>query len=115
MYREKSIKRHTKALVIAVKEYIDGHPDGYKSTTELACMVGISRNALQAGFKFMYNTGIKAYYDAICMERAKLMLDEGKSIKVVAYVCGYKSLSAFSTAFKKRTGVSPREWQERED
>lgn len=109
------MKRHTKALVIAVKEYIDAHPDGYKSTTELAGMVGISRNALQAGFKFMYNTGIKAYYDAICMARAKQLLDEGNSIKVVSYACGYKSLSAFSTAFKKRTGLSPREWQERGD
>jgi AraC-like DNA-binding protein len=113
MYREKRMTRHTKVLVIAAKEYIDNHANDYKSTTELAGLVGISRNALQAGFKALFKIGIKAYYDARCIERAKNMLDEGSTIKAVAFSCRYKSASAFSTAFKKHTGMSPREWQER--
>ena len=43
------------------------------------------------------------------VDEAKILLANDKTVKIsdVAYEVGYNSLSAFNTAFKKATGLTP--------
>lgn len=59
---------------------------------------------------FFENTGLhfKEYLTSIRIRHAKEMLDNtNKSIKAVAYDCGFNDSNYFSTAFKETTGFSP--------
>jgi AraC-like DNA-binding protein len=44
-------------------------------------------------------------------EAKRLLCGTSPSIKEIAYLCGFSSLSYFSKLFKKRTGLSPREYR----
>ena len=65
-------------------------------------------------FKYNFNDFINLYR----IEEAKLMLaDKGKNnftIASIAYDCGFNTLSAFNTAFKKFTGLTPSQYRARE-
>jgi LacI family transcriptional regulator len=51
----------------------------------------------------------------IRMERAKkLLLDSGEKMEAVAGLCGYENGNSFWVAFKRSTGLSPREYQKQQ-
>jgi len=64
--------------------------------------------------KYNFNDFINSYR----VEEAKIMLsDKGKNnftIASIAYDCGFNTLSAFNTAFKKFTGLTPSQFRARE-
>jgi len=96
--------------VARVKKFIDEHPLEKKKTNELAEYAGINRNLLQQAFKELYGTHIKQYYSTQRMGSALVMLKEGMSIRQVARQCRYRSHSAFTTAFRKKFGMTPMKW-----
>ena len=75
---------------------------------ELARKVATNECYLKKGFKEMFGTTIFDFYQGQRMEHAKYLLYE-KSLSVtdVAALLGYSSISHFSTAFKKHTGLKP--------
>ncbi len=75
---------------------------------ELARKVATNECYLKKGFKEMFGTTIFDFYQGQRMEHAKYLLYE-KSLSVtdVAELLGYSSISHFSTAFKKHTGLKP--------
>jgi AraC-like DNA-binding protein len=55
------------------------------------------------------------YRDALLMGRAKLLLRDGTfSIKEIADVLGFESVSYFSRFFKKNRGLSPSQYMKQE-
>ena len=42
------------------------------------------------------------------MERAKRLLTGEESVKTIAYMLGFGSASIFSSAFRQKTGMTPR-------
>ena len=110
MAKEIRLSHQVVTVVVRVKEFIDKHPLEKKTTNELAEYAGISRNLLQKAFKELYKTHIKAYYTAQKMESALVMMKEGMAIKQVARQCRYRSHSAFTTAFRKKFGITPKNW-----
>lgn len=75
---------------------------------ELARKVATNECYLKKGFKEMFGTTIFDFYQGQRMEHAKYLLYE-KSLSVtdVSALLGYSSISHFSTAFKKHTGLKP--------
>lgn len=75
---------------------------------ELSRKVAINECYLKKGFKEVYGTTIFDFYQQQRMEHAKYLLYE-KSLSVtdVSALLGYSSISHFSTAFKKHTGLKP--------
>jgi AraC-like DNA-binding protein len=75
---------------------------------ELSRKVAMNECYLKKGFKEMFGTTIFDFYQSQRMEHAKYLLyEKGLSVTEVALMLGYSSISHFSTAFKKHTGLKP--------
>ena len=75
---------------------------------QLSRKVAMNECYLKKGFKEMFGTTIFEFYQSQRMEHAKYLLyEKGISVTEVASLLGYSSISHFSTAFKKHTGLKP--------
>ena len=75
---------------------------------ELSRKVAINECYLKKGFKEMFGTTIFDFYQSQRMEHARYLLyEKGMSVTDVSMILGYSSISHFSTAFKKHTGLKP--------
>ena len=75
---------------------------------ELSRKVAINECYLKKGFKEIFGTTIFDFYQQQRMEHAKYLLyEKGLSVTDVSALLGYSSISHFSTAFKKHTGLKP--------
>ena len=75
---------------------------------ELSRKVAINECYLKKGFKEVFGTTIFDFYQQQRMEHAKYLLyEKGLSVTDVSSLLGYSSISHFSAAFKKHTGLKP--------
>ncbi len=75
---------------------------------ELSRKAAINECYLKKGFKEMYGTTIFDFFQSQRMEHAKYLLyEKGFTVTEVSDSLGYSSISHFSTAFKKHTGIKP--------
>lgn len=75
---------------------------------ELSRKVAMNECYLKKGFKEMYGSTIFDFYQNQRMEHAKYLLyEKGLSVTDVSMMLGYSSISHFSTAFKRLTGLKP--------
>lgn len=75
---------------------------------ELSRKVAMNECYLKKGFKAMTGKGIHEYQQELRISKAKILLQQqGLSVSDVANSLGYSSISHFSTAFKKATGMKP--------
>lgn len=83
------------------------------SLPSLAKHLGISETQLKSGFKSMNDTTVLQYCINKRIDAAKLLLNENKhSVSEISDIVGYQDHSAFSRAFRRRTGCSPRDWRQ---
>lgn len=74
----------------------------------LSRKVAINECYLKKGFKELFGTTIFDFYQHQRMEHAKYLLyEKGLTVTEVSVLLGYSSISHFSTAFKKHTGLKP--------
>src|SRR5690606_2270478 len=75
---------------------------------ELSRKVAMNECYLKKGFKEMFGSTIFDFYQSQRMEHAKYLLyEKGVTVTEVSVMLGYSSISHFSTAFKKHTGLKP--------
>jgi AraC-like DNA-binding protein len=75
---------------------------------ELSRKVAINECYLKKGFRLMYGSTIFDFYQSQRMEHARYLLyEKGMSVTDVSLQLGYSSISHFSTAFKKYSGLKP--------
>ena len=75
---------------------------------DLSRITGLNEKKLQFGFKEVYNQTIYGCLFEHKMDLARrLLLDTEKTIYEIALECGYEHVSHFTTAFKKRFGITP--------
>jgi AraC family transcriptional regulator len=75
---------------------------------ELSRKVAINECYLKKGFKELFGTTVFDFYQSQRMEHARYLLyEKGLSVTEVSMLLGYSSISHFSTAFKKHTGLKP--------
>ncbi|MGI8952198.1 MAG: helix-turn-helix domain-containing protein [Chitinophagaceae bacterium] len=74
----------------------------------LSRKVAINECYLKKGFKEVFGTTIFDFYQQQRMEHAKYLLyEKGLNVTDVSALLGYSSISHFSAAFKKHTGLKP--------
>jgi AraC family transcriptional regulator len=83
------------------------------SLHELAELCGVSVRHLTRAFRASRGCSIGEYLAAHRIDQAKQMLVAGDSVKAVAYTMGFTAPSNFAAAFRRATGVSPRQYQQR--
>ncbi|HYE53969.1 MAG TPA: AraC family transcriptional regulator [Chitinophagaceae bacterium] len=89
-------------------DYLLRNMDNPCTLIELSHKVGINDFKLKKGFKQVYGTTVYEFLVDARMEKAKVLLMEtDTSIHEIAFITGYKNLSSFITAFKKKVGYSP--------
>ncbi|NIB40646.1 helix-turn-helix transcriptional regulator [Pseudomaricurvus alkylphenolicus] len=82
------------------------------SIDDLAHQVGLNRNKLCFGFKVLYGSPIFEYCRELKLQHAMRLLQQGEcSLMEIALQVGFRHAPAFSTAFKKRFGCSPKQFR----
>lgn len=96
------------ARLAKLQDLLDSGEADSLSLREIACHVGSNTVDLQNHFRLLHGTTIFAYLRERRLGQAhERLLRQSISVEEAARHSGYRSLSAFSTAFKKRYGVSP--------
>lgn len=94
--------------IIKAREILIQHIGEPITIKELSRKVAINECYLKKGFKELFGTTIFDFYQSQRMEHAKYLLyEKGLSVTDVSLLLGYSSISHFSTAFKKHTGLKP--------
>jgi len=94
--------------IVLAREILIRHIGEPITIRELSRKVAINECYLKKGFKVLYGSTIFDFYQALRMEHARYLLHEkGHSVSEVSLLLGYSSISHFSTAFKKHTGLKP--------
>lgn len=94
--------------IIRAREILLQHIGEPLTIKELSRKVAINECYLKKGFKELFGTTIFDFYQGQRMEHARYLLyEKGLSVTEVSMLLGYSSISHFSTAFKKHTGLKP--------
>lgn len=98
---ELSVRRALRALV----------PEGRAQAAEIATRLGLSERTL---FRRLRDEGLvlRDLVDGFRRERAERGLLDGRPMSEIATELGYADQSAFSRAFRRWTGASPRAWKQ---
>jgi AraC family transcriptional regulator len=97
-----------RAKIIMAREVLLQHIGEPITIKALSRKVAINECYLKKGFKEIFGTTIFDFYQGQRMEHAKYLLyEKGLSVTEVSSLLGYSSISHFSTAFKKHTGIKP--------
>lgn len=102
-------------LVENTKKYICAHLHERLMLQDIAAHFNVSPNHLSQLFKRVTDMGITEYITNQKIEESKKLLTEG-TLKVyeVADQLGFESAFYFSKVFKKITGISPKDYRNRE-
>jgi AraC family transcriptional regulator len=80
---------------------------------ELAALCKLSVRQLTRGFSASRGCSIGSYVANARIDHAKRMLLRDESVKAISYSLGFSSPSSFCYAFRRATGVTPREFRQR--
>lgn len=81
------------------------------TVAELSVAANMSRASFAEHFKRVVGQAPADYLVSWRVSLAQKLLREGKPIALIAEEVGYESPSALARAFRRKTGVSPREWR----
>lgn len=94
--------------IVKAREVLLQHIGEPLTIKELSRKVAINECYLKKGFKELFGTTVFDFYQSQRMEHARYLLyEKGLSVTEVSVMLGYSSISHFSTAFKKHTGLKP--------
>ncbi|MBN4006332.1 AraC family transcriptional regulator [Nostoc sp. LPT] len=104
------LKPETITRIYHAKDILLCRLDNPPSLLELAQIVGVSERTLRYGFRELFNTTVFGYLTEQRMKQAEQLLREGKlSITEVANLIGYSQPASFTTVFKRKFGITPKE------
>jgi AraC-like DNA-binding protein len=94
--------------ILEARHIIESNIEYQHTIRELSRKVAINECYLKKGFKALVGMTIHEYHQQLRIARAKELLHvQGHSVTDVANMLGYSSISHFSTAFKRVTGMKP--------
>jgi AraC family transcriptional regulator, transcriptional activator of the genes for pyochelin and ferripyochelin receptors len=107
----RTLKPEDRERIDAAREILQQRLDNPPTLLELARLVGLNDCTLKRGFRQVVGTTVFGYLYNCRMERARQMLREQRfNITEVAQQVGYANHRSFAVAFRRRYGVSPKQW-----
>ncbi len=107
--KERSIEEK---LVYDIVQYLEANIDRTQSLSDLCGVFGYSYSHIARGFKTVIGETLSAYCQRRRFERAQSNMRRGMSVTEVAEISGYKSIHAFSRAYKQWFGAPPTKFME---
>lgn len=110
------LTRHSggRYLAEAVRKYLDRNYGCGLSTASVALMYGVDEASLSRQFKQHVGVSPDSYINRIRMAKAEQLLqDYALKLTDLAALVGCSSMSHFVSAYKKYSGLSPKEYRER--
>ncbi|MCI7813191.1 MAG: response regulator [Lachnospiraceae bacterium] len=102
----------TSDAIQKMKQYIDEHLSQEISRKELADFAGFNQEYLSTLFKKETGDTLGEYIQKKRLSMAeKLLAQTNLPISLISQNCGYETLSYFSTVFRQKMGISPREYR----
>ncbi|MEE1976504.1 AraC family transcriptional regulator [Maribacter cobaltidurans] len=93
-------------------DLVRGNIGNRPSIKELAKKVGVSRNKLQAGVKYLYGCTVNQFVNNIRLEVARELIHNTEmNQSEICYHIGFSSRSHFSKIFEERFGKVPSEYK----
>ncbi|MCZ4343005.1 helix-turn-helix transcriptional regulator [Sphingomonadaceae bacterium G21617-S1] len=100
--------RLSKAQLAVVEELVRKDAVGKYCVHRIANELGMSPSGLRRKFAATLGQPIGKYLLECRMTKAQALLAANKSVKAVAFEAGYSSTSAFTLAFRRVIGVTPK-------
>lgn len=97
----------TRQVLEQIKAYIDANYVKSISLFELSELYHYSREHISREFKKQYGMGVIKYMNDLRLERARVLLAAGASVKETCTRSGFLDDSYFSKLFKEKYGVTP--------
>lgn len=109
---EKSLQNSDSKIIQTVKAYIHDHYQEKLELEDTAGQVYLSPSYLGIVFKQQTGQNYTDYVTDVRMEKAKEFLRNiDLTISEVAFAVGYKDVRYFSKIFKKKIGITPKEYR----
>lgn len=94
--------------LLQARQFIEAHSTQPLKTQDVAAQAALSEAYFARLFKTAFDVTVHQYLLQHRLERARSLLAQpDTSVTAVAYDVGYRSLSAFIHAFRRRFGVTP--------
>ena len=95
-----------------IRHYLTENYTDHIDLQELAQRCYMSKSKLTNLFRMLYGTTIYEYVLTCRMEKAKTLLeDRSMKISEIAFESGYNRQSSFSSIFRQKTGMTPKEYR----
>ena len=99
--------------VLSAARFINEHFRQQITSAEIAAAAGFSQNYLSRKFRETAGIGVHEYLVFVRLRSAALeLVSTDHSITNIATHCGFSDSNYFKDAFKKKYGVSPREYRD---
>lgn len=110
--RAKTPQEPDSQRVSKVKEYVDLHFREDIKIADAAGLIGISPAAFSRFFKLRTGKTFSEYIIDIRIAGAsRLLIDTTKTVTDICFECGFNNLSNFNRIFKRKKGLTPREFR----
>ncbi len=114
--RKSALKNNTKHIerIKIILKYIETNYQSPISIDEIADVCGFSASHFMKFFKNTMGTSFVDYLNDYRLSMAsRMLLSSDDTILMIASDCGYDNLSYFNRIFKKKYGMTPREYRKR--
>lgn len=107
-------KNQLLSAVFEARRLVDLNFARIYTVQQLAREVGVSPSSLKKMFKVTFDRSILEYMQEKRIREAKALLkDPNVQVKEIAISLGFRRPDSFTAAFKKATGMTPREWRKK--
>lgn len=113
LYAEINVNTVSPNYAARIMRYINTNYMNDTSVEKIADYLKLNRKYIARVFKEKTGSTIQEYLISKRMEEAKKLLKKGYGVSESAYMSGYNDAFNFSKAFKKRFGISPKQYAEK--
>ncbi len=109
--KEKVSTPFSENVIEKICEYINENYEKDISLDMLSEMFFINKYHLSRSFKKYMNISFTDYLNNIRISKAKEILKKGVSVTDAALFSGYSGITHFERMFKRKEGITPKEWK----
>jgi AraC-like DNA-binding protein len=106
-------KQKITSLMQNEKLYEDAELTLSQFAKQLSTNTSVLSKIINTGFQMNFNDFVNQYRVSSMMEKLKAGEQKNQTLLGIAFDCGFNSKATFNRAFKKQTGLSPKEWMDK--